>query len=149
MPIITGPLFGRRALVDVEVSVPPPRGQSIRRAGLAPVGPFLGKGLLDSGADLTCIDPMVRQTLALTPFNRIPILHPGSGPNPAPSFVYKVDLTILHPSGHAPFNLVRKLLTVVELDLAHMGAYVLVGCDVLEKCMFIYHGQAGNFSLTY
>ena len=154
MPVLTGPLaqhpsLQRQALVNVEVAVPPQRAKYRLLGGFPGSIKMTVPGLIDTGAGITCIDPRVRRTLNLTPFNRIPALTPSSGPNPPPSYLYKVDLTIVHPGGHPPLNLVRNLLTVVEVNMSHLGTDVLVGCDVLAGCLFVYDGQAGHFSLAY
>jgi hypothetical protein len=41
------------------------------------------------------------------------------------------------------------MLTVFETPLSHTGSDVLVGCDVLSRCVFLHHGQSGTFLLSY
>jgi hypothetical protein len=154
MPVIDQPLTELQpgqwvALARVEVAVPGPRARQFPLRGLVVPPPRSAHGLLDTGAAMTCIDPAVRRALNLTPFNKTPILTPSSGPNPPPCFLYKADLCVLHPSGNHQLNLVRKLLTVVEAPLAHLGSEVLVGCDLLGDCTLVYDGPRRRFSLTY
>src|SRR5262245_53320489 len=148
MPTLTGSLTQRMALVELEIAVPAQRAVRGRRGGLAGRLAIPGRGLLDSGAYMTCVDRAVRQALNLTPFSTQQFLTPHSGPNPSPSYLYKVTLTILHP-GDPRLNWVRHLVTVVEAEVAHLGVDVLVGGDILEHCRFLYNGQAGTLSLDY
>jgi hypothetical protein len=148
MPTLTGPLAQHQALVNVEIAVPAQRARHRLRAGLRGNLAVPARGLLDTGAYMTCIDRGIRQALSLTPFGTQQFLTPHSGPNPPPCYIYKVKLTILHPSG-SQFNLVRHLLTVVEAEITHLGVDVLIGGDVLEACRLLYDGPAGTFSLDY
>lgn len=97
---------------------------------------------------MTCIDLGILQTQNLTPFNKILIQSP-SAPGPVFSYLYKVDLTVIHPSGNSQMNLVIPALTVGAPAISHLGTDALVGCDVLSRCRFIYDGSGGQFSLIY
>jgi hypothetical protein len=62
---------------------------------------------------------------------------------------YRVDLTMLHPTGHPPNNLARTYLSVVESVIGHTGYGMLLGCDVLDQCLLIRDGPSGRFALAY
>jgi len=102
--------------------------------------------MLDTGATLTVIDPQVRQTLGLTPFRMRRISAPGL-PAPAQFPSYKLELMLVDPAGQV--WLLGPMLTVLEAPILHMGVSVLVGCDVLSRCIYNYNGPAGTFSLAY
>jgi hypothetical protein len=125
-----------------------PRGRALQLAGQKPPSPALVSGMLDSGAAITVIDPHIRQALNLAPF-RVRILMVPSHPVAIVVFSYKIDLIIVHPSGKHSDCLVVPLLTVLETPLSHTGTDVLVGCDVLKRCIYLHHGQAGTFTLIY
>lgn len=149
MPTIQRSLQQRLAWVDVEVPPAVPRARALIRAGQA-VPSRTVPAMIDTGANWTCIDPSVRRALNLVPFNRLAIAVPGSPPQPGTQppacLLFKIDLTVLHPNGQ---HLSVHGLGAVELDIAHTGALVLLGGDVLARCRFLYDGQAGAFSLDY
>jgi hypothetical protein len=150
MPILTGALHrDGPAAVEVEIAVPAAlarfflaRGQSVPAAARVPA-------LIDTGADVSCIDPSVRHALGLTPSRTTRVVTPRSGPVPLTRRSYRVDLTVLHTSGHPPNNLVRTRLLVVEAVIGHTGYGMLLGCDVLGQCLLIRDGPSGHFSLAY
>jgi hypothetical protein len=104
--------------------------------------------MLDTGATTTIIDTRIRQSLNLTPF-RILTTQVPSQPASVHVLAYKADLLILHPSGNIRDHLTVPLLTVMEMSLSHLGADILIGCDVLSLCTFMHDGQSGRFLLSY
>jgi hypothetical protein len=103
--------------------------------------------MIDTGATITVIDPRVRQALGLTPF-RIRTIQVPSQATSVQVYSYKVDLVILNPAD-PPGSLFVPTLSVLETPLSHLGADVLVGCDVLARCTFFHDGQGGAFLLSY
>ncbi len=109
------------------------------------------RALLDTGAQVTCID---RAALA-------PLLAPGLLPlrfvfvnTPATGGLnlqceYGMSLTILHPSGNSQENLSLPDQPIIEQDLAGLGYQSLLGRDVLASCDLLYSGRGGTFALTY
>jgi hypothetical protein len=104
--------------------------------------------MLDTGATTTIIDLRIRQALNLTPFRLLSAQVP-SQPASMRVLAYKADLLILHPSGNVRDHLTVPLLTLMEMPLSHLGADVLLGCDVLSLCTFMHDGQSGRFLLSY
>jgi len=149
MPTLTLPLTAEGlAVVDVRISLRPSRVQALLRASQQAPPPLAGAGILDTGTSVTCIDPGVRQPLGLTPVGTVPI---SSAASPAPVIcnLYKAELRIVHPSGNSQHDLVWSMAPMVETQVAHLGAQVLVGCDVLGQCLFVYNGRGGTFTLDY
>jgi hypothetical protein len=63
---------------------------------------------------------------------------------------YDISLTVLHPQAGRRSHLVLSTLLVVDKALSpSLGYQALVGRDVLERCLLIYDGQAGQFTLGY
>jgi hypothetical protein len=62
--------------------------------------------------------------------------------------VYDVFVGVLYP--HAPGNaLLFESLAVVGAPLSAQGIGVLVGRDVLKKCLLCYNGQEASFTLAF
>jgi hypothetical protein len=134
------------AIVDLFLYPAQPRRAALHVAGQAPPPAQLVAGMLDTGATQTVIDPQVRRALNLVPFRIRRVSVPGA-PTPIQAPCYKLDLAIIDPAG--PFCLLCPMLSVLETPLIHTGIQVLVGCDVLAKCMFNHNGLGGTFDLAY
>jgi hypothetical protein len=148
MPTLTAPLTPDGALVHVLVGLSSSSVQAMRSA-LRPIpSPVPGKALLDTGAEITCIDSSFVQALSLvlagTTFANLPA-HSGL----TLGALFDVQLTIVHPSGNAPDNLTVPNLSSMELSLAHLNFQVLIGRDLLARCQFLYHGPKNDFHLLY
>jgi hypothetical protein len=147
MPIINRQLDQNgHAIVNLILLPAQPRMAALRAAGQPLPPQQILAGMLDTGSTLTVIDPPVRQALNLVPF-RIRRASVASAPAPIQVPSYKLDLAITDPHGH--FWLLCPMLSVLEAPLAHMGVAVLVGCDVLSKCLYSHNGSAGTFTLAY
>ncbi len=148
MPVLRAALQAEGALVDVLVGWSTARAQALRTA-LRPVPPPVpARAVLDSGAEVTCIDSSLVQTLGLLPKGFTLANLPTVG-GLTLGMEYDVSLTVLHPSGDARFHLVVSDLVVVELALGVLGYQALIGRDVLAVCKFLYDGPRGRFRLAY
>jgi hypothetical protein len=119
------------------------------RAALRPVPPPVDvQALVDSGAQVTCIDSTVVQTLGL-PLGGFTLANIPASSGLTLGVQHDASLTILHPSGNAPLNLVLPDIPVLELAIGMLGYQALIGRDVLDCCRFVYHGPRGKFQLAY
>lgn len=146
MPIISRPLNHGRAEVDVELNVPHAVSQKLQAAGL-PVPPFQqAVALIDSGASSTCVHAPLAQALQLTAVGARQVRTPTTGPSPVTAPTYNLDLTVLRPGGN---HLVVPVLEMIEAQFINMGHLVLIGTDVLARCVFTYDGPGNRFRLRY
>jgi hypothetical protein len=149
MPVLSLPLnvYGE-AIVQAAIAVTPARATLLRAAGHPVPQPIVVSAVIDPGAVLTCIDPSIRQALGITP-SLTRLVLPAGSPQGYRTNYYRVALTVLHQSRSVPLNLEIPILTVAEMQLAHTGHRILIGCDVLARCDFHYAGRKGSFSLVY
>src|SRR5579859_4580300 len=148
MPSLTGAVTQEGALVDIWVGLSDSSLQ-VLRAALRPVpSPVATQALLDTGAEITCIDSSLVQTLSLplsgTTFANLPA-HGGL----TLGALYDIRLTILHPSGDPHDHLTVSNLSSMELSLTHLGYQILIGRDVMARCRFLYNGPKMKFHLAY
>ena len=119
------------------------------RVALRPVPPDVRtRALLDTGAEITCVDSAVIQTLGVPVGGYSQANLPAHG---GASFLalYDVSLTIPHPSGNPRDSLLVRDLKVLEISLAPLGYEMLIGRDVLSRCRFLFNGTANRFTLAY
>lgn len=95
MPILTLPLGGDGAIIPILLHVSGPRQQVLRAANQPIPPPVLGRGLIDTGASGTAVDPSVVQALGLVPTGTINIVTPSTGAVPHVCNQYDIALVIL------------------------------------------------------
>jgi len=148
MPVLTGIVDPDGPFVDILVGWGAKAARGLR-AALKPVPPAVKvRALIDTGAEITCVDASVIQILGLPisgwTFANLPA-HGGL----TVSIEYDASLAILHPSGRQANNLVVPNLSIMEVPLATLGFQALVGRDVLSRCRLLYHGPKRKFRLSY
>jgi hypothetical protein len=119
-----------------------------RRTGQPLPAPQEIVALIDTGAEISCIDPSVANALQLVPKQFGTVNVPAVGGMGYSTF-YKVELVVPHPTALASQFLVIPDLDVVEVALTAFGYDAVIGRDVLAYCVLVYDGLAGAFVLTY
>lgn len=124
---LKGPLVG--AVLTVLEGVPSVDG----------VGPVQGAGLIDTGAQSTCVDieAATRAGLQIRGVGKMTSAsHDGY---PTPLYAGRLQMAGLDLAG----------TTMMGGNLAPQGLIALIGRDLLEHCMFIYDGHAGTYNLIW
>jgi hypothetical protein len=139
------------ALVEAELGIAAVDALALRRAGRPVPGPVPLKVLIDTGAEVSCVDaqalaPLI--ALGLTPTRHVLTNLPATGGLNFAS-EYAVSLTVLHPSRKPKWDLQLRNLLVVEQSLAALGYQALLGRDALARCLLIYDGPSHSFTLSY
>jgi hypothetical protein len=148
MPSVTGALTPDGAVIPILLGLSASSVQALRTA-LRPVPSPAGvRALIDTGAELTCVDTALIQTLGLTLGGTTLANLPAHG-GLTVSALHDASLTIVHPSGKARANLVVLDLAVLSLPLAPLGYQALLGRDLLARCRFLYDGPRDRFRLSY
>lgn len=148
MPILIEHIHSDGALVDVRIGWSVARARRLR-ATLQPVPPAVtARSVLDTGAEVSCLDSALVQSLGLPLGGTVLVNLPAHG-GITGGVLYNVSLTIIHPSGNARDNLVVRDLAVLEIGLSSLGYQMLIGRDVLKQCRFLYDGPAKRFELRY
>ena len=149
MPVLRESLDREGALVSILVGL---SDSSIRRlrSQFQPIPqPVECRALLDTGAEITCVDSRLVESLNLVDggfsFANVPSVREST----MLASLYDLSLTILHPSGEALDHLALPNWRVLELPLRSFDYQVLVGRDVLVKCQFVFDGINERFSLKY
>lgn len=131
----------------MEVAVLPSheRGELLKAAGkelpnLQRVG-----ALIDTGASMTSVDPSIIKALGIPPTGTTSVLTPSTGNTPHECFQYDVGILLFH---HQILPITT--IAVIEAELLEsQGFAVLMGRDVLSRCLFTYNGASGEFALAF
>jgi hypothetical protein len=92
-------------------------------------------------------DSRVKEALALSANGSISIAIPFGPPEGQQCDLYDVSLRVLAADGTPSGVLEQRLCSVVAASLAHTGAEVLIGTDLLRTCRFSYDGPNELISL--
>ncbi len=103
-----------------------------------------GLALIDTGATRSCVDSQVISTLGVNPIG-ITVL--GTARGRSQHHLYPAKFSFPAIRFEVEFG------SVVGVDLTGQGAgktriVALIGRDVLSRCILIYHGTKGSFSLA-
>ena len=119
----------------------------MQKAGL-PIPPFVsGTFLVDTGASGTCLDPRLVAPLGLQPSGVVSIQTPSTAGGTHSCNQYDVGLYI--PSNDSRPGFFIDALPVIETSLSSQGIDGLIGRDVLDRCVLVYNGSAGMFTLSH
>ena len=135
-------------LLNVQVGVSVPRNNALRRAGKPVPQPIAVKGLVDTGASCTSIDPSVVEELELSPTGDLKMVTPSTGSDAVIVPQYDVAIAIYGTTIEQQPKL-DPVLPVAEFSLANQGFKVLVGRDVLAGCVLVYNGTIGHYTLCF
>ncbi len=107
------------------------------------------RGLLDTGANRTCVDATLLRSLGFTPTGSIDMFTSSTGNAPARVPTFDLDLALIATFPSEP-NLVFRNQSVMAMHLAEgQGFQVLIGRDLLSKCLLVYNGKEKSFTLAY
>jgi hypothetical protein len=131
--------------LGVIVGVSRQRADALRSAGRPIPDLQLVRMIIDTGATASAIDEKVVKHLGLSPTGITQILTPSTKGVSVACANYDVFLAI----DHAKYPLVHTTLPMIASNFSGQNIQGLIGCDVLQQCLFILDGAAGNFTLAF
>ena len=130
------------------ISVSSQRRTALEKANLAVPELQEIRALIDTGASATCIDPAILEALNLTPTGTTLVHTPSSGGNPEEADQY--DVAIVVPGWtNQQQPLVIDAVPVIASVLSVQGIEALIGRDILGRCLLVYNGSEGRFTLAF
>lgn len=142
MPSFTTQLPNLQALgpvVDMRVWIGTPVEEALKKSGDSLPDPVLIKGMIDTGATGTVIQPEIAKKLRLQPVGVVTISTPSS--ENVPCYQYIVRLIF-------PSNVIVEAIAV-EAPLKGQHIQCLIGRDVLAHGVLVYTGYINQFSLSF
>ena len=147
MPSLTALLGVDGPIVEIAVGVSAARQAALRAAGISVAGPVLAKGLIDTGASCTCVDPTIVEQLGLTPTGTCPMHTPSSGTTAHICNLFDVAVAIYMDVDQV--HVASFTLPVAEAELSYQGINALIGRDLLDKATLFYNGPKQTFVLSF
>jgi len=148
MPIIKGLVTEEGGLVTVSLGWSRARVRKLRREHRRVPARLEAIALLDTGAEVTCLDSRLIEELEL-PFDGVVLAKAPALGDVTFSAKYAASLTIIHTSGRTDDHLVINDIAILELPLDLIGYQAVIGRDVLSRCLFLYNGIGERFALKY
>jgi predicted aspartyl protease len=126
-------------LVDMKIWIGTAVELALKKAGTGVPAPFSVKGMIDTGATGSVIQPAAVQALGLQPVGVVLINTPSS--QNVSCFQYLVRLVF-------PNNVVVESLAI-EAPLIGQQIQCLIGRDVLAHSVLVYTGYINQFTLSF
>ena len=146
MPSVNIQILPLGPVIDVQIGVSTPRRIVLEQHNMAIPPNVPCRLLIDTGASGTCVDKGIIQALALTPSGSANIHTPSTGAGNAHACnQYDVGLLIPHPE----LSRIFPAIPVIESEFSHQGIDGLLGRDILGRCLFIYNGELGVYTLSF
>ena len=146
MPSFTFSLAEDGPILELSIAVGRARRYVLTRFGLPVPEPIRVRALIDTGATFSCLDVSVFNRLDISSKGTVPVLTPTTGATNQLLNRYDVNLELFSAPNQRLF--LFEDFPVLEAPLAAQGIQGLIGRDVLSRCVFIYDGNANNFSLS-
>lgn len=146
MPLLSFPIDKDGFRVPVLVGLEQDAVLALHSLGLPILAPLHGRGLIDSGTDITCVASAMLQQYRLKPVHTTTTTT-ASGQMSANLF--EVSFSIAPQSGQPGSLFVHPILLVMELPTPIPGIDVLIGRDILNLCKTVIDGPGNCFSIEF
>ena len=146
MPHLTLQISANGPIVELFVGVSAPRAEALKKANRPVPSPIMIRGLIDTGASCTSLDPSVLSALGIVSTGTTPI-HTPSTKLGVPHVAKQYDISVVLP--HPMINRTFSAIPVIESELAQLGIHALIGRDILAVCLLTYDGTAQTFTLGF
>lgn len=134
--------------MDAGIMVSTARQQVLQEANQTIPAPQVIRALIDTGASISGVDPSVLAALGLTATGEAEIHTPSTGGVPVKTPTYDVRIAIL-AGRPGDLHFISETIQVTSTDMSAWGFQALIGRDILAKCILIYNGADGVFTLSY
>ena len=132
-------------IVDVLLDAPPAAREAMTAAGKDAAGPVGLKALVDTGASCCGLREGVAAQLGLEPVGKKDVLRGGSL-RCSNRDEYHLVLSISDDAAHVVF---REEIVLIEDQIGTKDYQMLIGRDVLDQAIFVYHGPRKTFTLSF
>lgn len=146
MAQLTFPVTKDGLVVPVLIGLSGQMTAALVAVGRPIAAPIPGRGLLDTGTDVTAVAPSILRQLPIAPATRTST-HTVGGQ--VPIALFEVSLSIFDPRVPTSSWLTQSDMLVMELPAALPNVDVLVGLDLLLQTNLLLKGPARQFTLDF
>jgi hypothetical protein len=147
MPILSLPIAADGPVVLLAVSPSASRIKALNASKIPVPEPVVIRGLVDTGASCSAVDPTVIKRLGIEATGNVSILTASTGETPHACEQYDVALMLVMPPQDV--HVLSVTIPVLQAHLNPQGIQALLGRDVLSKGILVYNSHSGSFSLAY
>jgi hypothetical protein len=105
----------------------------------------MGRFLIDTGANISCIDVGLVATLGLQPVKMMSV----SSPMASSQLRNIYQIALLIPAHNRAMNYNLPVVDVLEASVADQGIDGLIGRDLIDQWTCIYNGSTATFTICY
>lgn len=135
-------------MVTVLVGVGKGERTRLRKANRPIPQPRAVNALIDTGAEVSCIDPSVVPGLGLAS-KGFTLANLPAGGGLSATVEHSAEVRLAHPSGDPRDDFVAPDHALTELPIGALGYEMLIGRDLLVRCAFRLDGPSLTFTLDY
>ncbi len=148
MPHFTIPLSPQGPVVDAAIMVGDARQAALELTKQDVPPPQVVRALIDTGAGISAVDPTVLKALGLNQTGEAEIHTPSTRGVAVTTPTYDVKIAIL-AGRTGDLHFISETIQVTATDLSVHGFQVLIGTDILRKCILHYNGADSLFTVCY
>jgi hypothetical protein len=147
MPNLTEPIVPSRSLnVPLLIGPTESRSERLRSEGLAVPLPILLSAMIDTGTSESIVARDVVDNLALDPAGERLVYGVASGGSPPMGTVFLVRVYF----AVGPASVLASSTRVIAVeDLSRFGVRMLLGRDLLARCLLFYNGPDSRFTFAF
>jgi len=132
-------------VIPIEIAIPTALSRFLAAQNQPIPSPIAGIALIDTGATRSCADRKVMSQLGVNPIGRVRL---GTARGRSSHLLYPAKFRFPQIQFEVEYS------SVVGVDLRGQGVggtqiIALIGRDLLARCIFVYHGTTGSFSLAF
>jgi len=135
-----------RPVIELFLAASAPRIAAMEALGVTPHAPIGVKALIDTGASCSNVQRSVLERLGLEPIGEELVHTASTEGTPKEVAAYAVQLFFAGVSG-ARFD--ADLRVVAADDFSGLGVEMLLGRDVLGRCLLFFNGPERRFTLAF
>lgn len=133
-------------ILTVEVSTPIALAEKLTKENKPLPQPKTGLALIDTGATHTCVDDDIISQLGVNPIGRTKI-HGSAGAHEVNIFPAHLRFPAI-PNFEIDFTATLGV-NIQAQQVNNQSIIALLGRDVLLKCVFVYNGSLGIYTLAF
>ena len=145
MPYLRAPIGGDGPVIDLRVWVDRAEAHAMIAQGMVIPPAQTVRALIDTGADLSAVHPLVLTQLGVPSTGAVRIRRPGSGQTYRSAPLFDTRLAF----GGVQMGAVWISLSIVGIVPSTPGVLAIIGRDLLRSCLFQYDGFRSEFLLLY